>query len=94
MEEKRGSEDEMAGWHHQCKDHEHGQTSGDDEGQGGLSCTVQGSCKETDITGRLDNNNQVNKMTHLVDVDQPLLSHLVLIQWTLVQVSVSVVVNG
>lgn len=43
-----------------------------------LSWLVQGSCKETDITGRLNNNNQVNKMTHLVDVDQPLLSHLVL----------------
>ena len=29
----RVSEDEMAGWHHQCNGHELGQTLGDDEGQ-------------------------------------------------------------
>ena len=87
MKEKRASEDEMAGRHHLCNDHELGQTSGDDEGQGGLSCTVQESCKETDTTRQLNNNNQVNKMTHPLGVDQPLLSHLVLTQWTLVQVS-------
>ena len=28
----------MAGWHHQCNDHELGQTLGDCEGQGGLVC--------------------------------------------------------
>ena len=28
------SEDEMAGWHHQCNGREIGQTSGDGEGQG------------------------------------------------------------
>ena len=32
------SEDEMAGWHHQCNGHELGQTLGDGEGQGGLAC--------------------------------------------------------
>ena len=37
--EKRVSEDEMAGWHHQCNGHEPGQTSGDGEGQGGLGVT-------------------------------------------------------
>ena len=26
----------MAGWHHRCNGHELEQTSGDDEGQGGL----------------------------------------------------------
>ena len=31
------SEDEMAGWHHQCNGHELGQTSGDGEGQRGLA---------------------------------------------------------
>ena len=36
--EKRMSEDEMAGWHHQCNGCELGQTSGDGEGQGGLAC--------------------------------------------------------
>ena len=32
------SEDEMAGWHHQCNEHELGQTLGDDDGQGDLEC--------------------------------------------------------
>ena len=35
---KRTSEHDMAGWHHQCKGHELGQTSGDGEGQGSLVC--------------------------------------------------------
>ena len=38
QKEKRASEDEIAGWHHQCNGHELGQTSGDGEGQGGLAC--------------------------------------------------------
>ena len=33
-----GHQDEMAGWHHWCNEHELGQTSGDGEGQGGLVC--------------------------------------------------------
>ena len=55
MKEKRASEDEMAGWHHQCNGHELGQTSGDDDGQGGLVCCRQWGCKESDTTGRLNN---------------------------------------
>ena len=35
-QEKRVSEDEVAGQHHQCNEHELGQTLGDGEGQGGL----------------------------------------------------------
>ena len=38
QKEKRASEDEMVGWHHQYKGHEPGQTSGDGEGQRGLAC--------------------------------------------------------
>ena len=34
----------MVGWHHQLKEHEFGQTPGDDEGQGSLVC------EESDIT--------------------------------------------
>ena len=34
QKEERASEDEMGGWHLQCNEHELGQTSGDDEGQG------------------------------------------------------------
>ena len=32
------SEDEMAGPHHGCNEHELGQIPGDGEGQGGLAC--------------------------------------------------------
>ena len=32
------SENEMAGWHQQCNEHELGQTPGDGEEQGGLDC--------------------------------------------------------
>ena len=38
QEEKRASEDEMAEWHHWCNGHKIGKTSGDGEGQGGLTC--------------------------------------------------------
>ena len=38
QKEKRASENEMVGWHHQCNGHELGQTLGDGEGQGGLAC--------------------------------------------------------
>ena len=40
---KRVSENETAGWHHQCK--ELGQTPGDGEGQGGLPCCSHGVAK-------------------------------------------------
>ena len=36
QKEKMVSEDEMAGQHHRCNEHELGQTLGDGEGQGGL----------------------------------------------------------
>ena len=48
------SEDEMAGWHHQCNEHELGQTPGDGtgrEGQGGLACCSPLGHKELDMTG-------------------------------------------
>ena len=35
-EGKGETEDEMAGWHHQCNERELGQTPGDAETQGGL----------------------------------------------------------
>ena len=48
---KRGlTEDEMVGWHHQFNGHELGQTPGDGEGQGGLTCCSLWGCKESDRT--------------------------------------------
>ena len=55
-QEKRASEDEMAGWHHQCNGHELGQTLGDGEGQGGLLHCSSWSCNQSDTTGWLNNN--------------------------------------
>ena len=59
QKEKRTSEDEMAGWHHWCNEHELGQTPGDSERQGGLGRCSPWGCKESDTTGRLSNNNNV-----------------------------------
>ena len=51
QKEKRASEYEMVGWHHQCNEHELGQTPGDGEGQGSLAyCSPRGP-KELDTTG-------------------------------------------
>ena len=57
QEEKRVSEDEMAGWHHWSNGHELGQTPGDGERQGNLACCSPRGCKELDTTGQLNNNN-------------------------------------
>ena len=35
----------MVGWHHQLNGHEFEQDLGDGEGQGGLTCFIQWSCK-------------------------------------------------
>ena len=56
QEEKRASEDEMAGWHHWCNGSELGQTSGDGEGQGGLACCSPWGLKQLDTTGQVNNN--------------------------------------
>ena len=47
----------MAGWYHQCNELELGQTLGDDEGQGGPACFSTWGHKESDVTGRQNNNN-------------------------------------
>ena len=46
----------MAGRHHRCNGHELGQTLGDGEGQRGLACCSPWGCKESDTTGRLNDN--------------------------------------
>ena len=56
QKEKRVSEDEMAGWHHWCNGHELGQTSRGGEEPGGLARCSPCGCKESDTTGRLNNN--------------------------------------
>ena len=55
QKEMRVSEDETAGWHHQCNGHELGLTLGDGEGQGSLACCSLWGRKESDTTGSLNN---------------------------------------
>ena len=46
QKEKRATEDEMVGWHHQLNGHEFDQTLGDSEGQGSLACCSPQGHKE------------------------------------------------
>ena len=62
QKEKRVSEDEMAGWHYRCKEHELGQTLGDGGGQGGLVCCSSWDWKELDMTGQLNNNSCISSI--------------------------------
>ena len=57
QKEKRASEDETAGQHHWCNEHELGQILWDGEGQGGLVCCSPWGHKELDMNGWLNNNN-------------------------------------
>ena len=54
QEEKRTTEDEMAGWHHWLNAHEFGWTPGAGDGQGGLACCSPGGHKESDTTEQLN----------------------------------------
>ena len=54
QEEKRTTEDEMAGWHHWLDGQESEWTWGVGDGQGGLACCDWWGCKESDTTERLN----------------------------------------
>ena len=54
QEEKRTTEDEMAGWHHRLNGHEFGWTPGVGDEQGGLACCDSWRRKESDTTERLN----------------------------------------
>ena len=56
-QENRASENVVTRWHHQCNEHELGQTLGDDEGQRGLACCGPWGHKELDMTRWLNSNN-------------------------------------
>ena len=55
-QEKRATEDDMIGWHHQLNRHEFEQILRDCEGQGSLMCYSLWDCKESDTTEWLNNN--------------------------------------
>ena len=54
QEEKRATEDEMAGWHHWLDGYEFEQTLGVGDGQGGLAWCDSWGLKESDTTERLN----------------------------------------
>ena len=57
QEEKGMTEDEMVGWHHWLNGNECEEAPRDGEGQRSLACCTPRSCKESDKTKRLNNNN-------------------------------------
>ena len=56
---RRGTEDEMVGWHHPLNGYEFEQIPGDSEGQGSLACCSPWGCKECNMTEGLNNNNSL-----------------------------------
>ena len=50
QEEKRMTEDAMAGWHHRLNGQEFGWIPRVGDGQGGLACCNSWGCKESDMT--------------------------------------------
>ena len=54
QEKKRTTEDEMAGWHHWLDGRESEWTPGVGDEQGGLACCDSWGCKESDMTVRLN----------------------------------------
>ena len=59
QEEKRMTEDEMVGWHHQLDGHEFELTPGDSEGEWSLECCSPWGHKESDMTEWLNTNNNM-----------------------------------
>ena len=53
------TENEMAGWHHQLNGHEFEQALGVGDGQGSLACCSPWGCKVSDMSERLNNNNNI-----------------------------------
>ena len=45
---RRGTEDEVVGWHRRLNEHEFAQTPGISEGQGSLMSCSPGGCKKSD----------------------------------------------
>ena len=53
-QEKRATEDEMIGWHHQLSGHEFEQAPGIGDGQESLACCSPWGCKESNTTKQLN----------------------------------------
>ena len=65
QKEKGLTEDEMVGWHHWLNGHKFEQALGDGEGHGSLARCSPLSCKESDMTEQLNNNNNTIGSTYV-----------------------------
>ena len=65
QKEKRASEDEVAGPHHRCNEHELGQTTRNGEWQGGLACCSPCGHKELDTLGDWTTTRVVRRIDYL-----------------------------
>ena len=59
-QEKKGTEDELVGWHHRLNGHEFEQIPGDSEEQESLPCCNPWGPKDSDMTEWLNNNSNEN----------------------------------
>ena len=66
----------MVGWHHQCSEHELGQTPGGGEGQGSLAFCSPWGCDEQDMTRQLNNNKDEQKLTQAKKAEEKLVKML------------------
>ena len=57
QEEKRVTEVEIVGWHHQLNGHVFEHTPWHSEGQGSLACCIPWGCKQLNMTKPLNSNN-------------------------------------
>ena len=61
--------DEMVGWHHQLNRLAFEQALGDGEIQGDLACCSPRGCKESDMTERMNNNNNLLEQQNSQNID-------------------------
>ena len=61
-QEKRTTEDEMVGRHHQFNGHEFEQPPRDGEGQGSLACCSPWGYEESDMTWQMNSNTELNHL--------------------------------
>ena len=59
-------EDEMVGWYHLLDRHEFEEAPGVGDGQGSLACCSPWGCKESDMTERLNNNNESGTQSNML----------------------------
>ena len=62
QKEKRMTEDEMIGWHHELNGHEFEQAPGDGKGEGSLACCNPWGHRESDMTEQLNNKSKAREI--------------------------------